>query len=506
MAQNVVLEPSKLTELRSIDSRLISYNIEMTEITGGTFWKGYTPAQVSGEEEFNQMTPEDLAKVGDFMDLTKLMEVYEPINLYDEHIRTMANGLGEAWVRVSGTWATQTYYDFDGTTNGTAPEGYRYVLTREQWTGVLDFIKAINGKLLISVANCTGAHNEDGTWNPEQAKLLFDFSRDYGVPISAAEFMNEPNSMEMSGAPKGYDVDDFARDQDFFFRFVRENYPEVLLVGPCGAGDPGVKGMENKHENQLMLGCKSYGTDEMLEVCNEPADVFSYHYYNGISERGAFMGGHWDGALAHTDEYLGEAGRFCRYYIPVRDKFAPGAQMWVTESADAACGGNTWGSTFLDVLRYANELGEFATLTDGVIFHNTFCSSDYGLLDPKAHAPRPNYWLAWLWNHFMGTTVYDVDDSAYENLHFYAQSRRDGKDGTAYVIINNSLTDSATVELPAAAERYTLSAAKLRSQEMLLNGKAMTYDEENGFPEIVPEMAEAGTIELAPATVTFVLL
>ena len=33
------LAASGLPFLREMDSRLISYNIEMTEVTGGTFWK-----------------------------------------------------------------------------------------------------------------------------------------------------------------------------------------------------------------------------------------------------------------------------------------------------------------------------------------------------------------------------------------------------------------------------------------------------------------------------------
>ena len=35
MAQKVVIDVSKLKELRHIDERLVSYNVEMTEVTGG---------------------------------------------------------------------------------------------------------------------------------------------------------------------------------------------------------------------------------------------------------------------------------------------------------------------------------------------------------------------------------------------------------------------------------------------------------------------------------------
>lgn len=46
MAQQVKLQADGLRELRRVDERLMSYNVEMTEVTGGTFWKEYTPARL----------------------------------------------------------------------------------------------------------------------------------------------------------------------------------------------------------------------------------------------------------------------------------------------------------------------------------------------------------------------------------------------------------------------------------------------------------------------------
>ena len=34
--------------------------------------------------------------------------------------------------------------------------------------------------------------------------------------------------------------------------------------------------------------------------------------------------------------------------------------MWLTETAEAACGGNPWASTFLDTFRYLDQLGRLA--------------------------------------------------------------------------------------------------------------------------------------------------
>ena len=232
MAEFVTLAPEKLSALREMNPCLMSYNIEFAEVTGGTFWKAYTPEQIAGTEPFQ------VGKGENITDMYKdLMQVYAPINLYDEKLRKLAKELGTAWVRVSGTWATKTYYDFDGTCNGKVPEGYLNVLTKDQWIGVLDFVKEIGAKLMISVANCPGLHSADQPWHPAEAEKIFALSKEYGVPIDGAEFANEPNMMEETGFPHGYTAADYRRDQDLFFVWLRKNYPDCLCIGPSSVGD-----------------------------------------------------------------------------------------------------------------------------------------------------------------------------------------------------------------------------------------------------------------------------
>ena len=501
----ILLNPEKITPIRTVDPRLVSYNIEMTEITGGTFWKAYTPGQIAGTEEFS-MSADNLS---DFTAMADLMQYYPPINLYDEKLRERTKALGPAWIRVSGSWATKTYYDFDGTTGGKAPEGYASVLTRDQWIGVLDFVKYVGGKLLISVSNCEGDHPHSGPLDLTQTKKIFDFSHEYGVDIAAAEFMNEPNMLEMSGSPKGYTPADYARDQDIFNGWVKENYPGCLLVGPCSVGDNSVGKTDLKSAGAgIGILAQSCTADELLAGTKVPLDVFSYHCYNGVSERLAstMPDGHWSGDEAHTDAYLAVARDNAKAYAVLRDRHVPGGPMWVTESGDAGGGGDTWASTYLDVLRTLNELGSFAVISDGVIFHNTLASSDYGFLRHGTFEPRPNYFAVLLWNMLMGTTVYDCGNPGVEGAHIYCHSRKDQKPGASYLIINNSLTKSTTVELAKKADCYTLSAENLRSSVMQLNGKELVISGIAGIPDILPKQQEAGIVEFAPGSCTFLVL
>jgi len=500
MAEFVKLNPAAMEVLRTVDPRLVSYNVEMTEVTGGTFWKAYTEAQVDGTEEF-PLIKDWLTAMG------KLQQWYDPIDTTNPRLIHLAKELGPAWVRVSGTWANKTYYDFDGHTGGKVPEGFQNLLTKDQWLHLLDFVRAIGAKLLVSIANCPGIHSADEPIPFDQAELLFRTSKEYGVPISAAEFTNEPNMMEISGLPRGYTAADHARDHDRFGAWLRENYPECLFVGPCTVGDIHINmGGSDNVGGGIGSFTKMVTTPELLGDYNNKLDVFSYHYYNGISERGAGMGGHWPYSKVLTEEYLAVAGDCAKQYVPIRDKFVPGGQMWVTESGDAGCGGNTWASTYADVPRTLNELGQFVTVTDGIIFHNTLASSAYGYLQHGTFEPRPNYFAVLLWNRLMGHTVYATGEALRPGAHVYAHSRKDGKPGVAYLIINNA-AETTTVELPTAAVRYTLAGRDgLRSRVMTLNGRDLVLGEDDSLPCLCGEEIPAGTVELAPETCTFLVL
>lgn len=505
MAKEIGLDPKALRPLRKIDERMMSFNIEMTEVTGGTFWKAYTPEQIAGTDKFRFS-----GEIGDFTTMEGLMQYYPPIDLRNRRLREMTKKLGKVWIRVSGSWATQTYYDFDGTAGGKAPEGYKSVLTREQWIGVLDFVKEMGAKLLISVSNCAGDHPNGGALDLAQTKKIFDFSHEYGVDIDAAEFMNEPNMLAVSGAPLGYTAADYARDQDIFCGWVKENYPRCLLVGPCSLGDGAIGKMDRKSAGAgIGAMMKLCTTHDLLKGTKVPLDVFSYHYYNGVSERmaSATPSGHWDGSEAHTEAYLAVAPDNARIYASLRDQYVPGSQLWVTESGDAGGGGDTWASTYLDVFRTLNELGSFPTISDGVIFHNTLASSDYGFLKRGTFEPRPNYFAVLLWNTLMGTTVYDCGDPNTEGAHVYCHSRRDGKEGYAYLVINNSLTETTSVELPKDAEIYSLSGRTgIRSSVIYLNGEELDVSNVSDIPELRPAEKAKGRLELAPATCTFIVI
>lgn len=168
-----------------------------------------------------------------------------------------------------------------------------------------------------------------------------------------------------------------------------------------------------------------------------------------------------------SEQYLAVAGLLATIFsAKSRDQYVPNGQMWVTESGDAGGGGNSWASTFMDVFRTLNEPGDFATVTDGIIFHNTLASSAYGFLEHGTFDPRPNYFVVLLLTRLMGETV---------------------------------------VELLKEAMIYELSAKHVRSEVMLLNGRELVLGENNELPCLDGKKV-SGKLTLAPATIAFIVL
>ena len=106
-----------------------------------------------------------------------------------------------------------------------------------------------------------------------------------------------------------------------------------------------------------------------------------------------------------------------------------------------------------------------------MVAHNTLAASDYGLLDENTLRPRPNYWAALLWRRLMGTTV--LDAGVRNGVHLYAHCRRAARGAVTLLAINTDRTAVATLRLPVASERYTLSADDLQGDEVKLNGTAL---------------------------------
>jgi len=486
----VTLDPAKMPKIGSVSERYQSFNVEMIEVTGGRFW---APYKKSADAAPPPADSKPLTPAG--MD-PSMYRYRPPLDLANPRLRKLAAALGPAYVRVSGTWANSTYFqDSDDPAPAAPPAGFGGVLTQKQWKGVVDFSHAVDAEIVTSFAISPGVRDSNGVWTPIEAKKFLTYTDSIGGKIAAAEMFNEPTFAGLGGAPKGYDAAMYGKDFRVFDAFAKQAAPNMIVLGPGSIGEAGSLGPP---------GMNLIRSEDMLTASGPGLDAFSYHFYGGVSQRCARLGAvsQTTPEAALTEAWLFRTDRDEEFYAKLRDRFEPGKPIWLTETGETACGGNSWAADFIDSFRYLNQLGTLAQHGVQVVMQNTLDASDYALIDESNLTPRPNYWSAVLWRRLMGTTVLDAGTSPLPNLYVYAHCLRDHPGGVALLAINADRTASKEISLPVDAEGYTLSG-ELMTNTVELNGHELKLGADDDLPALAGSAVKSGKITLAPASITF---
>jgi heparanase len=470
---------SSLPRIGTVDPRFQSYNIEMVEVTGGRFWKPYRPEPEATPEPPPPSQPGTLPGMD-----SNLFQYRRPIDLTNARLRTLATALAPAYLRISGTWANSIYFADSDTAPAAAPAGFKGILTRQQWLGAIEFSRSVDARIVTSFAISAGVRDADGVWKPDQAERFLKFTHSAGGNIAAAEFMNEPDLPAMGGAPAGYDATAYGRDFKIFRALMKQMTPATLILGPGTASESAI-------------------APDLLAASAPGLDTISYHHYGTVSQR---CSGDRTPRAALSEEWFSRADRALAFYQKLRDRFAPGKPIWLTETAETACGGNPWAASFLDTFRYLDQLGRLAKSGVKVVMHNTLVASDYGLLDENTLQPRPNYWGALLWRRLMGTTVLDAGMALQSGLHVYAHCQRGMPGGVALLVINPDRKAPHTLTLSDTSVRYTLDAADMLDQRVRLNGNMLALGAADELPAVTGMPAPADSLTFEPATITFLAI
>lgn len=487
------LAPSTMPRLGTVDPRYLSFNVEMVEVTGGRFWAPYkaiAATQGTAKSDAAQNPNSDRQVGGN----SALYRFRPPIDLSNPRLRKLAGALGPSYLRVSGTWQNSTYFQNDDhPALRQPPEGFKSVLTRAEWKGVIDFSKAIGARVVTSVAISPGARDAQGVWTPSQAKAVFDYTKSLGSDIAATEFMNEPTFPGPGGAPQGYDAAAFAKDVKVFETFLRKESPRTLFLGPGGVGE-GVSLVPGGVKMRLIA------TEDLMKATGPVFDAFSYHFYGTVSRR---CGGTATAEQALSAQWLDRTDAVETFYAALRDKYLPGKPLWLTETGEAACGGDQLAGEFVDTFRFVNQLGSLSEKGVKVVIHNTLASSDYGLLNEDTLDPKPDYWAALLWKRTMGTTVLDPEASTDRSVRIFSHCLPGRKGGVTVVALNTDTSHEGAVTIPLAGGRLTLTALELTSTAVLLNGTELQAGSDGSLPALKEMPAQAGTQHLAPGSITF---
>lgn len=424
----LVLDPAGWPRVANVGEHYLSFNIEMAEVTGGDFWAPY------GDPLRRRLAPRP------------------PLDLADARLARLAKALSPSLIRVSGTWANSTYVPALGEQAPLAPPpGFGQVLGRDRWNQLAALVRATGSALLLSFPASAGARHEDGTWSEEQAGRLVALARSTQTPIAAVEFINEPNLVRIGALPPGYSAADYARDFALFRMFAQRELPGVPILGHSTSGKGGDLPVES-----------------IVGAAGGQVDVVSYHFYGALSARCSEFGNQTSADEALSQEWLSRTVADHAWYAGLRDRYDPGKPIWLTETAQAACGGDAWASSFRDAFRFLDQLGRLARANVQLVAHNTLASGDYALVDRETMEPRPNFWAAVLWRKTMGAVVLDPA-AQLQGLSIHAHCHPAGKGGVTALLL--SLSDRpGRLVIPVAAQVTELTASDLDAHTVSING------------------------------------
>lgn len=482
----VTVDAAKLPFVREIDERFMSFQIGFSHLTGGETWKSYD-ALPGG------------SKAAEQHGFAAIREARAPSDLNSRRLRALTRALSPLYVRYSGTTANSVYFhDHDTPPPTEAPEGFTVVLTRSAWKGAIDFAGAVDAKIVTSFANSPGVRDSAGVWTPAMAAPWLAYTRSVGGEIYAAELFNEPNAPEPPRIPQGHGPREFARDSAAFRRFLASAEPRLKVAGPGNA----VLGVPVPVSSLDRITPEQY-------AAAKPAprfDIVSYHFYPALAERCARPDAPEGIAAAQalSEDWLARPDAQARRFRTLRDRYAPGAPLWITETGGAACGGLRWQPTFLDAFRFLDTHARLARQGVDAMFTHALISGSNGIIDEKTLEPNASYWAALLWRRLIGTRVLDTGE-VQPGLHVYAHCQRGAAGGVTLLALNLE-PRPATLQVPRRAELYALTAPELQSKTVLLNGNALAIGPGDALPAIVPARAGGSRVSLAPSSINFITL
>jgi hypothetical protein len=470
--------------LHELDRRFVSFALDTSQVLGGHFW----------------------SRAGR-VDVGRGSDQVEPFDLARPRLRTLAQALAPAYLRIGGTEADHVYYSVTGEAPPEPSSGNELVLSAERWNTIGDFARAIGFELYFTINAGPRARAADGAWQPDNAAGLLAYAAARNDPLSVLELGNELNAYWfIHGLRQQPDGERYAKDLTSFRELVRRYFPRAKVAGPASAFFP-VVGEPTAWSSGTL--------QDMLEHAGPALDVVSWHYYPQQSRRCPVATRRAAPGQLLNPVYLDEVERWAAHVEGLRDRFARGAEVWLGETGNAQCGGEPGVSDRFEAgLWWLDQLGVLAERGQPVVVRQTLAGSNYGLIDDETLEPTPDYYNTLLWKRLMGARVLEVrrsTDNPY--LRVYAHCSADAAGGTSgnvtLLALNLHPTQPAELHLEDAPEHailYELSSPSASSRELSLNGRPLLANDSLPALEGAPRTLGDEPLQLAPTHYAFVQL
>jgi heparanase 1 len=453
--------------------RFLSIAVDTAQLVGGDFWRpGPGPGAV--------------------------LERVPPYDFTRPRLVALARPLGHAWLRIGGTDADRTFYALDDAPlPPSPPEGYRWVLTRAELDGAAAFARALDFSILFTLDAGLGPRRRDGVWQPDNARTLLSYASRHALPIGAWELGNEVSAFPIT-IGLTLDAPTYTRDLRAARALVAAQAPGAKIAGPASAYWP-IIGELGKF---LPAFARAGGGD---------VDILSWHFYPQESTRCPVAVRPATLRRMLEPRYLDEIDRWATEVEEARRRWAPRAEVWLDETANAQCGGAAGVSdTFAGSLWWLDQLGKLARRGTPVVVRQALSGADYGLLAEPSLEPRPDYFASVLWRQIMGTRVLAAP-AAPRTLRAYAHCAAAGvaRPGAVAVLVINLDARPLDVAIDGVGDGerrfWSVTADALDAAVPRLGGQPLVAAADGTLPSLAPAIARGHRFTLPPTSYAFAL-
>ena len=443
--KSLVVNLNSTTPITTIDSRYLSFSIDISVLAGGFWWEG------------SKGTQQGLGT-----------QRVEPLDLQQDKLDLLVKALGPAYVRVGGSEADNVRY-FTSTnypTSSNSPANKNsdaLIITQDMWHKLHNFCQRNELALMFTMKYGLFERRQQGDWQATEVRDLLEYSQIHGQSIDICELGNELNAYwAFHGLTSQPSAKNLAKDYDTFIRCVRQYSPNSKIAGPGSAFWPRI-GEAIKPLSNISA--------PFLDYLEEPLDIVDWHYYPFQSSRSPVKTRAATIRNILSPSSLMDYEKYSKQLEKFRNQYQPNAQLWTGETGSAQCGGQAkLSDRFVSCFWWADQLGRGAKIGQKVMIRQSLIGGDYALINRQTLKPNPDYWVSWLWGKLMGEHVFDVQSND-PFVQIYCHSAK--KEGKCTLLIINMSANPKILQcngFGSKKKRFEITADSLTSKKIRING------------------------------------
>jgi hypothetical protein len=458
------------TPINKVDSRFLSFSIDISVLAGGFWWEG------------SKGTQRGLGT-----------QRVDPLDLNQPTLDNLVSALGLAYVRVGGSEADKVHY-FTSTTPLPDVSSNALLLTQEMWDQLHAFCQRNDLALMFTMKYGLFERRNQGMWQANEVQGLLQYCQEHQQTIEICELGNELNAYwAFHGFTSQPSAKSLAKDYDTFIRSIHQYSPNSKVAGPGSAFWPRI-GEAIKPLSNI--------SSTFLESLEEEIDIVDWHYYPFQSSRSPVKTRAATLNNILSPNSLNDFERYALQLKKLRDQHQPQAQLWTGETGSAQCGGQAkLSDRFVSCFWWADQLGRGAKLGQKVMIRQSLIGGDYALINRKTLKPNPDYWVSWLWGKLMGEEVFEVQSND-PFVQVYCHSAK--KEGKCTLLIINMSAKPKIMNCQSFGlkkKRFEITADTLTSKKIRINGVRPKFNQGKVKLKDFPKLSKLNIV--SPYSINF---